>query len=176
MTDPPVVTRFAPSDWRSYRDLRLRALADSPDAFASTLDAERTRPDAEWARRLELAAAGSTDLPLVARVGGPPAGLAWGRLDAHLPGVAHLYQVWVAPEFRGRGVGRMLLDAVIQWARAAGARELVLDVTRGDTPATRLYLRAGFRPAGEPEPLREGSALEVQPMRLTLGDADAPSP
>jgi GNAT superfamily N-acetyltransferase len=81
----------------------------------------------------------------------------------------------VAPEHRGRGAGQLLLEAVLTWARAAGARDLALDVTRGDTPAVRLYARAGFRPAGDPKPLRAGSPLTVQPMRLALNDALAPS-
>lgn len=88
--------------------------------------------------------------------------------------MAQLFQVWVAPEHRGRGVGQMLLDAVVGWARAAGAHAVALDVTCGDTPAARLYLRAGFRSAGDPTPLREGSRLLVQPMRLVLGEAAAP--
>jgi GNAT superfamily N-acetyltransferase len=90
--------------------------------------------------------------------------------------VAHLYQVWVAPEHRGRGAARGLLAAAAAWARAAGAHTLALDVTCGDTPAMRLYTRAGCRPAGAPQPLRPGSALRVQPLRLPLTEAGAPSP
>lgn len=175
MRDSPAIDRFTPSEWPIYRDLRLQALAESPDAFGSTLEAERARPDGDWARRLAVAAEAPTDLPLVARVGGAAAGLAWGRIQEDEPEVARLFQVWVAPEYRGSGVGQMLLDAVIRWARAAGAREVVLDVTCGETPAMRLYVRAGFRPVGQPTPLRAGSSLQVQPMRLGLGEDTAPS-
>lgn len=167
MPDTPVIARFAPREWRTYRDLRLRALADSPDAFGSTLEAESGRAEADWARRLEEADA-RADLPLVAHIGGEGVGLAWGRLRDDEPKVAHLYQVWVAPEYRGRGVGQMLLDAAMAWARVSGARTLALDVTCGDSPATRLYVRAGFRPAGDPVPLRAGSSVSVQPMQLAL--------
>ena len=175
MRNAPVVACFLPDEWRAYRDLRLRALAESPDAFGSTLEAERTRPDGDWARRLEVAAHAPTELPLVARAGQQAVGLAWARIPEGEPEVAHLFQVWVAPEHRGRGVGQLLLEAVLAWARTAGVRELALDVTRGDTPAVRLYARAGFRPAGDPKPLRAGSPLMVQPMRLALPDVAAPS-
>ena len=170
------VRRFAPGERRTYRELRLRALADAPDAFGSTLAHEGGRPDAEWAARLDAGARSSSDAPLVAHRGDDAVGLAWVRLhtDDGEPGVAHLYQVWVAPEHRGRGVARRLLDAAAAWARAAGAHVLALDATCGDTPAMRLYTRAGCRPAGAERPLRPGSPLRVQPLRLALDDAGAP--
>ena len=90
--------------------------------------------------------------------------------------MADLFQVWVAPERRGRGVGWMLLDAVVVWAREAGAGHLALEVTCGDTAAMRLYRRAGFSCAGDPLPLRPGSPLLKQPMWLPLSrEPSAPS-
>jgi ribosomal protein S18 acetylase RimI-like enzyme len=168
MSDSPTIHRFAPHEWRSYRELRLRALADSPDAFGSTLELESVRPDAEWARQLEDGARSPSDLPLVARLDDETIGLAWGRIQATEPAVAYLFQVWVAPEHRGRGVARMLLDAVVAWAQEAGPRYLALEVTCGDSAAVRLYTRAGFSPSGDPRPLRPGSPLMTQPMRLAL--------
>jgi GNAT superfamily N-acetyltransferase len=172
-----VIQRLAPHEWPTYRALRLRSLAESPDAFGSTLAAERARPDAAWAHRLDAAARAPWDLPLVARVGEAAIGLAWARVDRAEPDVAHLHQVWVAPEHRGRGVGQRLVHAAIEWARAAGARHLALGVACGDGPAARLYTRAGFQACGELTPLRPGSPLMVQPMRLSLqGEIDTPSP
>src|SRR5262245_50792262 len=81
VTETPIVWRFSADEWRVYRDLRLRALADSPDAFGSTLAEETDRPDAEWARRLASGADSETNLPVVAEVQGGPIGLAWGRID-----------------------------------------------------------------------------------------------
>jgi GNAT superfamily N-acetyltransferase len=164
----PTIRRFEPQEWRKYRRLRLRALAESPDAFGSTLALESERPDAEWVRRLEEGTDMRCHLPLVAQFGGEPIGLAWGRIDAADREMAHLYQMWVAPEHRRYGTGRLLLDAVIAWAERTGARCLALDVTCGDTSAMRLYGRAGFTPAGRPQPLRPGSPLMKQPMRLML--------
>ncbi len=162
------IRTFAPQEWDTYRGLRLRALADSPDAFGSTLADEQDRPDAEWSRRLASGADSRVNLPLVAEVHGEPIGLAWGRIDTSDPEVAALYQMWVAPNHRGLGAGQMLLEAVIAWARARNASYMDLGVTCGDRPARRLYERAGFKPMGEPQPLRPGSTLLVQPMRLIL--------
>jgi ribosomal protein S18 acetylase RimI-like enzyme len=127
---------------------------------------EEGRTDSEWAAR--LAAELPSDLPLVAEVGVEPIGLAWGRIEPSSPGVAHLYQMWVAPTHRKLGAGKMLLDAVIAWAAAKNIDCIGLGVTCGDTPATRLYSRAGFEPVGEPAPLRPGSSVLAQAMRLDL--------
>jgi len=168
MADVPSIRTFAADEWRLYRDLRLRALADSPDAFGSTLVEEAGRPDDEWARRLASSADAPVNLPLVAEMRGQLVGLAWGRIDTSKPDVAALYQMWVAPTHRGSGVGQKLLEAVIAWATARNAASLDLGVTCGDSPARRLYERAGFKPMGAPQPLRPGSTLLAQSMRLEL--------
>jgi GNAT superfamily N-acetyltransferase len=168
MIHTPKIRTFAPHEWGTYRDLRLRALADSPDAFGGTLADEKGRSDAEWSRRLASGDDSRAILPLVAEVCGEPIGLAWGRIDTSNPDVAALYQMWVAPSHRGLGAGQMLLEAVIAWARVRNASYLDLGVTCGDRPARRLYECAGFKPIGEPQPLRPGSTLLVQPMRLVL--------
>jgi GNAT superfamily N-acetyltransferase len=162
----PSVRRFAPDEWRIYRQLRLQALAESPDAFGRTLSEEEFRPDAEWSAR--LASDSGSDLPLVAEVNGKPLGLAWGKRDPSSSDTAHLYQMWVAPAHRRLRVGQLLLDGVIAWATAADVRWMVLGVNCGDTPAMRLYLRAGFKPTGEPGTMRCGVALLGQPMRAQL--------
>lgn len=170
------VRRFASHEWRIYRDLRLRALADSPDAFATTLAEAQQRPDEQWRARLASGAGSGSERALIAEVDAAAAGLVWVGIDASEPEAAHLYQMWVAPAFRRLGAGRMLLDVAIGWARSGGARYVALAVTCGDTPASRLYARAGFEPAGEPEPLRPGSRVRARPLRLDLGSRAAGRP
>lgn len=167
----PRVRRLGRDEWRAYRALRLRALADAPDAFATTLAQARARADADWERQAEAGADSATQIGLVAEAGSRLVGLAWCRVDPARPDCADLFQMWVEPAFRRLGVARALLEAAAAWARAADARALVLSVTCGDSPARRLYEDAGFAPAGDPEPLRPGSALRAQPMRRALDPA-----
>ena len=156
-------------EWRAYRDLRLRALADSPDAFGSTLERERDRPDAEWAAQVSSGASSELDLPLVVEEEAQFIGLAWGKIIASASDTAHVFQMWVAPECRGQGHGAELLATIIGWARDANARQVVLGVNCGDTPAQRLYARAGFKALGHPEPIsRPGATLLFQDMYLEL--------
>ncbi len=164
----PTIRTIAPHEWRTYRHLRLRALADSPDAFGRTLAEEKDRPDAEWLERLTAGTDTRWNLPLFAEAGAEPVGLAWGRIEESNPEVANLYQMWVAPEYRRLGAGQMLLEAVIAWAGEANSHQLDLSVTCSNTPAMRLYTRAGFEPVGQAQALRPGSDLMEQDMRLVL--------
>lgn len=56
-----------------------------------------------------------------------------------------LYDIVVDPAERGRGVGRMLLDATLEALRARGAPRVVLSTAERNESAQRLFARAGFR-------------------------------
>jgi ribosomal-protein-alanine N-acetyltransferase len=54
----------------------------------------------------------------------------------------------VLPEYRGRGVGRSILDTLVKAAKSRGATRLLLEMRRGN-PAERLYRTFGFTIIGE---------------------------
>ena len=164
----PSIRRLGGHEWPAYRDLRLRALGESPDAFGSTLEQERERPDVEWAARVSSSASSELDLPLVVVEEAQVIGLAWGKILASALDTAHVFQMWVAPECRGQGQGAELLATIIGWSREANARRVVLSVAFGNSPAQRLYARAGFKALGDPESIRPGSTSLSQPMYLEL--------
>ena len=57
---------------------------------------------------------------------------------------AHINNLAVRPELRGRGLGTQLLEAVSAEAAHLGAVELTLEVRESNTPALQLYKKAGF--------------------------------
>lgn len=63
-------------------------------------------------------------------------------------GEAHLLNICVAPELRGRGEGRRLLEYMVEHARAAGAERVYLEVRPSNRRALRLYREAGFEVIG----------------------------
>lgn len=68
-----------------------------------------------------------------------------------LDGSAHLEQVSVRPEAQGHGIGRALVDAVVDWARARGSDAVTL-TTFTDVPWNApLYAHLGFRALDEHE-------------------------
>ncbi|HEU4852569.1 MAG TPA: GNAT family N-acetyltransferase [Telluria sp.] len=166
MEDSFTIRPFEPQEWPTYRDVRLRSLAESPQAFCSTYASEQQRTSEEWAARLAAAAVSGKDYPLVAELDGVAVGLLYAKVDADDDSVVNIFQVWVAPEGRGRGIAAALVREAVRWARARHARVVRLAVI-GETAARRLYLREGFRDYGTPEP-RPDSPLLEQSMELQL--------
>ena len=63
-------------------------------------------------------------------------------------GEAHILNVCVREEYRGRGLARMLLLYLIDRARNAGMYEAFLEVRPSNTAAARLYYSLGFEQVG----------------------------
>lgn len=137
------ITRIGPDDWERFREVRLASLADAPAAFGSRhadwVDAAAER----WRDRLtqvELTLLAQESDRVVGVVSGQPDGEEW----------VELISMWVAPEARGTGTARQLIEAVVDWA--AGQDRLTYLMVRSDNlRAQRAYARAGFVDTGVPE-------------------------
>lgn len=158
-----VIRPLGPDDWAVLRDVRLRALADAPDAFGSTLEREQAFGEADWRRRV-----GGVGPVLVAYDAEEPVAMG-GLFVPDDDGPAMVWGMWTAPDARRRGIGRQVLDALLEWCRDRG-RDVVLDVTEGNPAARALYVGRGFRSTGRREPLRDGSPLRVEELRLGAGE------
>ena len=129
------------NDWERGRAIRLRALADTPEAFAATLHEEKRMPEEIWKTRL----ARSDAATFVACDDTGDIGLA---VAAPYDEFVGLYSMWVAPEARGRGVGGSLVEAVLAWSLAREHQKILLDVGDDNAPAIALYKHMGFLPTG----------------------------
>lgn len=144
------VRLLAPDDWQDYRDIRLRALADSPDAFASTLARESTFDEGDWRLRL-------SQRVVVVLTDGEPVSV--GGLFVDPDGQAWLWGMWTDPGHRRRGHARRVMAAVVPEDRSVR-----LDVNLANSAARAAYERYGFVSTGELEPLRPGSGQRVELM------------
>jgi putative acetyltransferase len=79
---------------------------------------------------------------LVARDGDRAIGCGAVRLDD--PMTAEVKRMYVEPDYRGRGVGKAVLDRLEQAARELGAHRLVLETGVYQEAAIALYCHAGF--------------------------------
>ena len=181
------VRRAHPDEWATVRDVRLAALADAPDAFASTLSRELARTEPEWRSRIGafpwfLAWRAGTPAGLVAAVPEEPASGA-ARADppagpaARDPRSWHLVSMWVSPQLRGTGVAGLLVGAVVAHAGAVGAPRITLWVALDNARARAFYLRMGFTPTGRRQAYpRDGAdALDEEELARLVRSAAPPT-
>jgi GNAT superfamily N-acetyltransferase len=161
------VQRVQAAEWQELRELRLRALADAPGAFASTLEREAAFPADVWRQRAQ---GGPGSANFIARADGLAVGMA-AVIAEPIPGRMQLVGMWVDPRRRRRGVARALISHAVRWSRDHQARELIAWVAEPNTAARRLYARSGFRPGGARQPLPSNPAVDELLLRLPLDPA-----
>jgi ribosomal protein S18 acetylase RimI-like enzyme len=149
-------------DWAVVREIRLRALADSPSAFASTLAREEAFGEADWRRRLEHGYC------FLAWADERPVGTVAGFADEDDPRTHHLVAMWVEPAHRRTPVATELVEAVCRRARMDAAAAVQLFVVDGNDRARRFYERLGFVATGERQPLPSNPGIGEELMRRSL--------
>ena len=135
------VRRIRPDEWRELRALRLEALRTAPEAFVARYEDVVAYPDREWQERARRPT-------FVAVAGDRFVGMATA-LRENDARKALLFGMFVHPDARRTGVGRRLVAAVADWARAEGCSRVELGVAEGNDAAARLYESCGFVPTGE---------------------------
>jgi RimJ/RimL family protein N-acetyltransferase len=140
------------------RELRLRAMADAPDAFGGTLERDEARPPEDW-EGLDV---------LIAEEDGRWLGMAGRFVDADMPAIAHIWGTWIDPAARGKGAGRELMRAALEDSRAAGLHRAELTVTDRAPAAERLYEAVGFRLTGHTFPLARDPAITEKAMAIAF--------
>lgn len=156
------------SDWGDFRHIRLRALAEAPDAFSATLADETALDDTEWRRR---ATPTPQNVTLLAVESGKIVGLC-AVLRNRTDPTARLVAMWVEPDHRSQGVGAALVAEAAAWCHREGVGVLTLWVNEANEAALRLYRGQGFIATGEREPLRPGAEAMMIAMRRTLTATD----
>ena len=141
-------------DAPAYRDLRLEALCNHPEAFSSDYETGLAKPMSYWTKRL--------------RFDDPDNGvrLYFAVHDELLIGMcgithtdapkqkhsAYIVSMYVRPEWRGLRIAEELIDACLERGRVHGIQIAKLGVTTTNGPAIRCYERCGFQVFGtEPQ-------------------------
>ncbi|WP_416172443.1 GNAT family N-acetyltransferase [Achromobacter ruhlandii] len=144
----PLVRRLAPEDAPALRQLRLDALRETPEAFGSSYEEEHTLT-LEDIRGWIAPADDSAMFGVFA--GDALAGIIGVARQRKLKmrHKAHVWSVYVAPPWRGRGLARLLMRAAIDHAAAMrGVRTVQLSVTANNAAACQLYASLGFEQYG----------------------------
>jgi ribosomal protein S18 acetylase RimI-like enzyme len=140
------IIRLPPERWMESRDLRLAALKEEPSAYGGSYEEEMNFSEDEWKRRLPNALyALSDDKPV-----GTVTYIVSER--AKLKHIAQIFGVYVDPDYRGRGIGRKMLETALDLiSKNKDIVKIRLTVNRQRDPAVALYKSLGFLVVGELE-------------------------
>jgi len=142
------------ADAVAYRALRLRALHEDPEAFGSTYAQEAARPLAVTQARLQVpdnATFGAYESESDGAGSNILVGIVTlirqdGAKERHKTEMVGMY---VASEVRGRGIGRLLVQAVIAHAqRTMGVEQIHCTAVTANAAALSLYRTLGFESYG----------------------------
>lgn len=136
--------QLGPDDWRTFRTLRLAALADSPGNFFRSLDEEQAAPDARWIDLLSSDRQALFGLLDADRM----IGITGVFTDRNDPATAEFGMTWLDPAWRGRGLSALFYCERVGWARANGFDCIAVSHRRSNETSRRAMLAAGFRETG----------------------------
>jgi ribosomal protein S18 acetylase RimI-like enzyme len=149
-----------------FKAIRLRALQDAPFAFGSTFLKESQLTDSDWINRVERMN-GEVGAGFLAMDDDLACGIVGSFVHQSDRTCAHLISMWTAPNHRQRGIGRLLVNAVLNWARGRDTRVLRLMVTSNNQPAIRFYEQLGFSRTGRTQPYpNDPAVIEYEMSRI----------
>ncbi len=149
------IIQLPPDQWERFREIRLEALLEEPQAFGSSYAGMEQRPPEYWQGRLTDSAEGEKSLLLFAREGERLVGMI-GAFYGEASDAAEIVSVYTSKAVRGRGVGKALMEGILaEIEKKKGIRKAVLGVNREQVAAVELYRRFGFVTVEEKEEVRE---------------------
>ncbi|MCL6247540.1 GNAT family N-acetyltransferase [Acinetobacter sp. ANC 4945] len=127
------------SDWKTLKNLRLKALQDSPDAFKVTYEKTKTHSDSEWQDR---AAQRTPCHYLLAFDVEDAIGMVGGIVDEQ--NEFNVVAMWVRAKFYSRSIAEQMITKIKQYAISQGFEKIVLRVSWGHLRAFQFYTKLGF--------------------------------
>ncbi|HEY1221984.1 MAG TPA: GNAT family N-acetyltransferase [Acidimicrobiales bacterium] len=162
MRSPCRVRHADAHDAMKLRAIRLEALGDTPEAYGSTFEESAAWSERQWRR------VAKTWNYYLGECDGVVRGMVSGGYNDQHPGTCWLYGMYVAPSARGSGLATELVEAVVAWARAQGARELFLHVTASVARARAFYHKVGFVETGETIAMDRDPSITLCTMVMQL--------
>jgi ribosomal protein S18 acetylase RimI-like enzyme len=131
------------SEWRVYREARLRALSEDPQAYARTYAESAALSDETWQARLQ-SVVDKYDWLFFASLDGEIIGMMGAYRPSDVDGTAVIWGVHVDRAQRGQGIGGQLMARLLDELRKVGIERVMLTVSREQVAAVGLYKKFGF--------------------------------
>ncbi len=143
------IVKLPLSEWESYRNLRLKALIEDPQAFGASYEDNSKYTEEEWKRRLGKAYDGKTNWLLFARQDSKLVGMVGAYIDKGVKDTATVISVFVPKEERGKQISTKLMGKLLlELSNNESLKKVELTVNTLQKPAITLYKKFGFKETG----------------------------
>ena len=170
---PDIKIRLLGKDeWPLYREVRLAALKESPEAFVGRFEDEAARDDEFWRERMNRASR------IVAERHGELVGVVGLGLHDGDSDNGEVFGLWTAPTVRGERVARGLVETAARKATEDGCRSLFYWAVSDNATSVGFASSFGFRPTSQRRPVRvaDGEAeRDVDEVAMVLPLAPDPT-
>lgn len=149
-------------NWQSLKELRLKAVADSPEAFGDSIETVSSKSDEYWKDGI------ANSNVFVTEENGVWIGMIVFKQDDD--GVWAVKSLWVDPNYRNQGIGKLIMQKAINAAKSTGVKLIELGVNVESKPAINLYESLGFVIVRkiDDKKMGDGSIGSLYTMRLSL--------
>lgn len=134
-----IISNTPLEEWEKYKYLRIEALKNVPQAFLDDIDEAEKTPKEDWQKKMGNMYFAEVDGKWVGMVG------AYQEEKTKVRHILNIVSVYVSPEYRGQGIGKVLLQYVIEQAKKnPEIKKLSLGVVTTQEPAQAMYKSLGF--------------------------------
>ena len=152
-----------PDQWRRVAELRIRAISDSPQWFASNLEKETARNEEEWRALI------ADFYWVIYTYEGRDVGIMTVEKADPIRGTdCWLAGCWVEKDLRGKGIMAKMIEKLDEICRKEGWNSQGLGVWPSNEVAISAYTKSGFVKQGEPKPSRSKPGQLYQMMVRSL--------
>lgn len=129
-----------------YKNLRLEALLEEPQAFGSSYKDHKDLPDEKWQEWHSNYKSGERDWMVFAEMNGELIGMAGAyQTDENIKkNEANIIAVYVTKKARGNGVSKLLMNKLLNVLKNSLIKKAKLAVNKDQTAAVKLYESFGF--------------------------------
>ncbi|MDQ5922697.1 MAG: hypothetical protein QG644_405 [Patescibacteria group bacterium] len=129
-----------PADLEDYKNIRLEALREYPEAFGRKLENEINKTEKEWEEELSNQA----EPVFLAKESKKTIGMASTFESPNEKDTWTIISLYVSNKFQGKDVGKNILRAVEEEIRKRGAKKAILYVDDKNTANQGFYARQGY--------------------------------
>lgn len=151
MENIKIINNISPDRFEEYKNIRIEALENIPQAFGSTVEEELKKEDSVWIEILQKSLENKDEFLVFAEIEGSLAGMmrAYREQSQKCAHNASIVSVYVNKKYQGKGLSSLLMESLIEKIKInTEILRLELMVVTTQISAISLYKKFGFEIVG----------------------------